>query len=112
MLYDGALQFIEMARVAIPEKDYEKQNSALQRAQKIVMELMSCLDMERGGEVSSNLFSLYGYVLNELVDANLHDSSESLERGRKVLADLRESWVQLEQTQRTTGLQEPVRAAA
>jgi flagellar protein FliS len=93
MLYDGALKFMEGGRHAIAHNDLVKQNDQLQRAQKVIMELMSCLDMEKGGEVAKNLLSLYTYVLNELVKANVEDSADRVDRCMKVMRDLRESWV-------------------
>jgi flagellar secretion chaperone FliS len=96
MLYDGSLRFLEGGKRAMESGDREKQNENLQRAQKIVMELMSCLDMEQGGEISKNLLGIYSYVLNELVMANLRDEVEPIERCMKILRDLRESWCELE----------------
>ena len=52
MLYDGALKFMEAGKKAMAEGDRDKQNQNLQKAQKIVMELMSCLDMEEGKEIA------------------------------------------------------------
>lgn len=95
MLYDGALRFMEAGKHAIAHNDYTRQNDQLQRAQKVVLELMACLDMEKGGEVAKNLLSLYTYVLNELVKANCEDDADRVDRCMKVMADLRESWVQL-----------------
>src|SRR5438874_1610746 len=63
MLYDGALRFMEAGRHAMIAKDVEKQNASLQKAQKIVMELMSCLDMQNGAEIARNLLALYTYAL-------------------------------------------------
>ena len=100
MLYDGALKYMEAGKYAITHKDLKKQNESLQKAQKIVMELMSCLDMKQGGEVAKNLCALYTYVLNQLVQANIQDDIEPIEQSIRVLSDLRESWVQIEQTQR------------
>jgi flagellar protein FliS len=97
MLYDGALRYMEGGRHAIAHGDLNKQNEQLQKAQKIVMELMSCLDMEQGGEVARNLLSLYTYVLNELVKANLEDSADRIDRCMKVFRDLRESWASIAQ---------------
>ncbi len=83
---------MEGGRHAIAHNDLGMQNDQLQRAQKIVMELMSCLDMEKGGEVAKNLLSIYTYVLNELVKANLEDSADRVDRCMKVMRDLRNSW--------------------
>ena len=56
--------------------------------------------MEKGGEVSKNLFALYGYVLNELVAANVEDKPEPIERSIRVLSDLRESWAEIDKATR------------
>lgn len=97
MLYDGALRFMEGGRHAIAHQDFVKQNQQLQQAQKIVMELMSCLDMDKGGDVAKNLLSLYTYVLNELVKANCEDNPDCVTRCMQVMRDLRESWVAIAQ---------------
>lgn len=101
MLYDGALRFMEAGRHAMVHKDLPKQNDFLQRAQRIVMELMSCLDLERGSEVAKNLLSLYSFVLNELVIANMGDDPAGIDRSIKVMSDLRESWAQLHEAIQT-----------
>lgn len=100
MLYDGALRFMEAGKHAMAHRDVPKQNESLQRAQKIVMELMACLDMEQGGEIATNLMALYTYVLNELIDANVLDKPEGIDRSIRVMSDLRDSWVQVEDTTR------------
>ena len=100
MLYDGGLRFMEAGKHAMANGNLDKQNHKLQKAQKIIVELMSCLDMEKGGEVSKNLFALYGYVLNELVAANVEDKPEPIERSIRVLSDLRESWAEIDKATR------------
>lgn len=96
MLYDGALKFMEAGKHSVLQKDLPKQNQYLQKAQRIVMELMSCLDMNQGGDIAKNLLALYTYVLNELVQANIHDDIVPIDRSIKILSDLRESWVQID----------------
>lgn len=103
MLYDGALRFMEAGKHHMKERNLEKQNENLQKAQRIVMELMSSLDMQGGGEIAKNLFSLYAYVTNELVSANIGDDPVPIDRAIKVMSDLRESWVALEASQQSEG---------
>lgn len=111
MLYDGALKHMEAGRKAMAFGDRDKQNANLQKAQKIIMELMSCLDMNEGGEIAKNLLSLYSYVLNELVVGNMTDDSEAIERCMKVLGDLRESWRQIQESlQSSTAAEKPLAA--
>ena len=100
MLYDGALRFMEAGRVAMEGGDLPAQNAALQRAQKIVLELMGALDMRKGGEVASNLMALYSYVLNELVAANLEDRAGGIANAMSTMAELRQGWAELDRQTR------------
>ncbi len=100
MLYDGALKYMEAGKHSVLQKDLPNQNKYLQKAQRIVMELMSCLDMKQGGDIAKNLLALYTYVLNELVQANIHDDIVPIDRSIKILSDLRESWVQIDRMQK------------
>lgn len=111
ILYDGALRFMEQGRHAMARCDLERQNYCLQKAQRIVVELMGALDLEKGGDIARNLFRLYGYVLNELVRANVEDEVESVDRSIRVFSELRDSWSAM--TQSVPGTPEqPINAAA
>lgn len=92
MLYDGAIRFINEAAYAIRQRDYETKNHTLQRAQRILTELTCSLDFDKGGEIAQNLFRLYTYMHNQLVEANLEDSCERLEHVVSLLSELREAW--------------------
>lgn len=92
MLYDGAIRFINEAGYAMRQRDYETQNAKLQRAQKILNELICSLDFEKGGEVARNLYRLYNYMYDQLVAANIEDSYERLEHVVGLLSELREAW--------------------
>ncbi|MEQ1823124.1 MAG: flagellar export chaperone FliS [Fimbriimonadaceae bacterium] len=96
MLYDGALKNIELGRAAMAHQDYTRQNQHLQQAQKIVFELLACVDVAKGGEIATNLIALYEYVINELVRANIEDKAEPLDHCVKVLSDLRQTWNELD----------------
>lgn len=96
MLYDGAIRFCDIGIASMKKRDIEAQNNNIQRAQRIILELMACLDMENGGEIAKNLMGLYTYCVNQLVEANVYDQSEPIERVKKILSDLRSSWVAIE----------------
>ena len=96
MLYDGALRFMTEGKAAMAEKQYETQNTKFQRAQRIVMELISTLDMRKGGEVATNLLALYTYVVNELVEGNIHDNAERIDNAIRTMRELRESWIEVD----------------
>lgn len=92
MLYDGAIRFINEAIYAMQQRDYETQNARLQRAQKILAELISSLDFDKGGEIAENLFRLYTYMYNQLVEANINDDAARLEHVVGLMSEIREAW--------------------
>ncbi len=96
MLYDGALRFMEEGKRAMAAKDLETQNNKLQRAQKIIMELMSTLNLQQGGEIAKNLLGLYSFVVNELVEGNINDDPSRIDNAMKTMSELREGWAEIE----------------
>jgi flagellar protein FliS len=92
MLYDGALRFLGAAHEKMLTQEIEAKHTALVKAQRILQELKRSLDKERGGEIARNLDRLYDYMLQQLVEANLHDRIEPIERVMELLRELRESW--------------------
>ena len=74
MLFDGYLRFTTAAKNSFNEdltKKNEGINNNLIRAQNIVTELQSSLDMSVPGELPGTLYRLYDYVLHQLQQANL-----------------------------------------
>lgn len=96
MLYDGADRFLTNALISMRNREYNAQNENLQKAQRILLELMSTLDMDQGGEISKNLLALYTYCVNQLVEANIYDQEEPIKRVQKIMGDLKSSWVAIE----------------
>jgi flagellar protein FliS len=111
MLYDGALRFMEAGKHAMQKRDVFVQNENITKAERIISELLSTLDMEQGGEVAANLFSIYTYVYDKLVEANIEDKPELIDECTTILSELRESWVELERLTRTSALVEASDAA-
>jgi flagellar protein FliS len=111
MLYDGALRFMEAGKHAMQQRDVFVQNENITKAERIISELLSTLDMEQGGEVATNLFSIYTYVYDKLVEANIEDKPELIDECTTILSELRESWVELERLSRTSALVEAPDAA-
>ncbi len=70
LLYDGAIQSMEIARQEIQVKNIQGKARHLGRAIAIVGELNSVLDLEQGGEIARSLRRLYDYVMMELLASN------------------------------------------
>lgn len=94
MLYDGILQSLDKAKEAIEARNLEEQNHHLLRAQRILSELSAGLDLDKGGEIGSNLMSIYAFCMARLIEANLHDRTEPVLQARRVLTPLRDAWAE------------------
>lgn len=94
MLYNGAIQFLNIAKKAMEEKDIEGTHNNILRAQKIITEFQTTLDMENGGELAQRLYGLYAYLHKKLVSANINKSIEDLDEVIEHLKDLRNTWLE------------------
>lgn len=92
MLYNGLIKFIMQAQAAIDEKDIEKANNSIIRAQEIVLEFQATLDMKY--EVSNNLMLLYDYMYRRLMEANIRKDKDILGEVLGFAKELRDIWAQ------------------
>ncbi len=95
MLYDGAIRNLKLAKLAIGDKNIEKTNNSVIKAQRILSELMSTLNMEDGGEISRNLMALYQYMHQRTIRANIDKNAEILDEVIGYLEELKEAWSQI-----------------
>lgn len=101
MLYDGAIRFLSVGRERMISGKIEEKNRYLVKAQRVISELLSALDREKGGEVASNLHRLYAYMLQRVVEANLHDKPEVIVEVIDLLRELRTSWEEIDRQNST-----------
>ena len=59
IVYDWAIRHCKMAKEKMANGDVEKRARMLEKAQGAITELMVSLNMEKGGEISRKLYSLY-----------------------------------------------------
>jgi flagellar protein FliS len=99
MLYEGGIRFSEQALTGFQSADPVGFNQTihnnLQRAQAIILELNSALDMRRGGEVAANLRRLYNYLYRRLLQANIRKERQPIEEVIERLKVLRDSWAEM-----------------
>jgi flagellar secretion chaperone FliS len=91
MLYDRLLLDLGQAEQAQRGGDREGAGARLQSAQAIVMELRTSLDVTAwaGGP---GLAALYGYLLTELIAANVRGDADRTASCRRLVEPLREAW--------------------
>lgn len=92
MLFDGMNRFMNKAIVSIEEKDLEAAHENLQRTSKILLELLSTLREDKGGEIAGNLKRIYVFCYEQIVIANLRKDVGLIREVRGVLSNLRAGW--------------------
>lgn len=70
MMYDGAIKNLNLAKVFIEQKNYAKKSEHSNKALSIINSLRDGVDLEKGGEVASNLFTLYDYCYRRIIEAS------------------------------------------
>ncbi|MGP4061273.1 flagellar export chaperone FliS [Halobacillus sp. H74] len=93
MLYNGCIKFIKIARKAIENKEIEKKNTNIQKAQKIIQELMVTMDQQYA--VTQEIMPLYDYMNRRLLDANTKNDVEILDEVQGLVEEFRDTWKQV-----------------
>ena len=99
MLFDGCLRFTLAAKKAFDEEEFTKKNEDINnnliRAQNIVTELQSSLDMSVPGDLPGTLFRLYDFLMHKLQQANLKKDPEPIVEAEKIINELRDAWAEM-----------------
>ncbi|HQR82722.1 MAG TPA: flagellar export chaperone FliS [Thiotrichales bacterium] len=92
MLYEGALDRIAQAKGAMMRKDFEAKARLTNRVIDILSSLRAGLDLEKGGDVASNLEALYGFMIEQVYKASRHNSPDMLEETAEILRTVKAGW--------------------
>jgi flagellar protein FliS len=95
MLYDGCLRFLHQAAYAMREGKVGESNTRLQRAEAIIDELRTTLDMENGGVVASRLQGIYVFSSRHLIEARIARDPAMIDKVSELLSELRDAWAQI-----------------
>jgi len=98
MLYDGAIKSLTKAEEAFklegPGRIQEINNNLL-HAQDIITELTASLNFEKGGEIASNLYKLYEFMIHQLSQANIKKQVKPVREVKALMIDLHETWLKV-----------------
>ena len=90
MLYDGAVKFTNIAIEAIEAGDIEKAHNNIVKAQNIIVEFRSTLDMKY--PVAKDFDVVYDYIYRRLVEANMKKDKDILVEALKHIKTMRDTW--------------------
>ena len=95
MLLDGAIRFALRGREAIEAGNIEAMFNALDRAQRIVLELSNGLRRDVNPELVDRMAALYAFIFRRLVDANMQRDTQGVDDAVRILRHQRETWAML-----------------
>lgn len=90
MLYDGAIKFCNIALMGIENREFEKVNLNIIKAERIITELRTTLDFKY--PVATQFDVVYDYIYRRLVDANIKKDKEILEEALGYIREMRDTW--------------------
>lgn len=93
MLYDGAIKFCNIGKIALEKGDFEKANTNIQKAKKIIVEFRNTLNFDY--PVAQDFDRVYEYIYHTLVDANVKKDIELLDEALGRIKEMRETWVEV-----------------
>jgi len=102
MLLDGAIERINRAKYFMNQKDVANKGEQIGKTISIIDGLKVSLDMEKGGEIATNLEALYDYMQRQLLLANLNNKVENLDEVASLIAEIRSGWAQIPQEIRSS----------
>ena len=98
MLYQGACRELSAAQMCfapdgtIAARNIESYGKHISKAQEIIGELQTSLDMDKGGQIAQNLMALYVYFNRELMDASINKDKTKLDFVLNMLSQLTLAW--------------------
>ncbi|MDR0475525.1 MAG: flagellar export chaperone FliS [Treponema sp.] len=103
MMYEKAVQHLDRGLKLLEtnisgRKDpgkIEDISKSILKTQEIITELMVSLDFEQGGSIAKNLFALYTWFNQELIEANIRQEPDRMQVVRNMLNELRTAWIEV-----------------
>ena len=89
MMFDGALQFLQKAKIAIAEGKLQERSQNIDGARKIIRELMRTIDLENGNDGSKQLFKLYNKMAMNLIKANVQRNATLIDNVIEDITNIR-----------------------
>ena len=91
MLYDRMVLDLAQGEEALRAADRERAADRLTHAQEIILELRTTLDLD-AWDGAPGLANLYGFLLTELIGANVRRDADRVAACRGLVEPLRDAW--------------------
>jgi flagellar protein FliS len=100
MLMEGALESMKIAKINIQNNDLENKSKFIAKATSIIDSLRLSLNHDAGGELSSNLESLYVYMSDSLLESSINNDIAKISEVVDLLSEIKVAWDQISERDR------------
>jgi flagellar protein FliS len=112
MMIEGAIRFATRGISAIQARDHEAVYNAMDRAQRIVLELINGMRRDANPELVDRMTALYNFIYRRLVEATVNRDVSAAEEAIRILRHERATWELLIAKVAAAAPASPVPAAA
>jgi flagellar secretion chaperone FliS len=91
MLYEGLIKFLNQSIEKMRKGDIEESGRLIVRSERIINELIISVKPE-AGSISKNLISLYNYMYQLLIQANIKKDEENIRQVLNLVVPLCDAW--------------------
>lgn len=102
MLFDGAVKFCNMARMALERNELDKVNTNISKVKDIILEFRNNLDFQY--EVAKDFDKMYAYIYDTLTKANVKKDMELLNEALNRIKTMRETWIEVMEKNKEQGI--------
>ena len=95
MLMAGAIERLIQGKAAMQQGNTAVKGERLGKALDIVISLRSCLSMDDGGDIASNLDSLYDFMIRQISQANQNNDGKAIDDVVEMLREIKSAWDQI-----------------
>ncbi|MDD1783275.1 flagellar export chaperone FliS [Enterovibrio sp. ZSDZ35] len=95
MLMAGAIERLIQGKAAMLQGDIAVKGERLGKALDIIISLRTCLSMEDGGEIATNLDALYDFMIRQVTMANRDNLDAPIDDVIDILREIKSAWDQI-----------------
>ena len=92
LLFEELDSSLQAAEFYADQDDVARMRDKIGKASKILGGLQGSIDVEKGGEIATNLAELYRFCIRELLKANINADKNIITSVRSLIAPIQQAW--------------------
>jgi flagellar protein FliS len=95
-LFKELIKSMNLFELSLNSKDMlEAKSSSFAKSLTIIYSLQTSLDFEKGGEISNNLFKIYEYSRQQLINDLKTGSTDGVKNAIPIISEIADAWDQI-----------------